>query len=73
MSFQSIGSIGPALGPAPATTGVGQGGEAGGEGAFGGMLDALTQQQTAADQAMVDLAVGGEQDLHDIVLAVEME
>ena len=37
------------------------------------MLNSLGQTQADAEAALVDLAVGGEMDLHDVVLAVEME
>lgn len=40
---------------------------------FGAMLDSLGQTQANAETALVDLAVGGDMDLHDVVLAVEME
>ena len=43
------------------------------QGAFGDMLQTLTQAQGAADQAVTDLATGADRDLHDAVLAVEME
>ncbi len=43
------------------------------DGRFGGLLQALTEIEAQADAAVVDLAVGGEMDLHDVVLAVEME
>ena len=44
-----------------------------GGGGFGAMLSSLGQTQADAEAALVDLAVGGEMDLHDVVLAVEME
>ena len=40
---------------------------------FAGMIDGLAQQQTQADTALIDLSTDGEQDLADVVLAVEME
>lgn len=40
---------------------------------FAQMLDALSGASAEADAATTDLAVGGERDLHDVVLAVEME
>ncbi len=44
-----------------------------GGGGFGALLDSLGQTQADAEAALVDLAVGGDMDLHDVVLAVEME
>lgn len=41
--------------------------------AFGGLLASLTGAQQAADKAVGGIAVGGEQDLHDAVLSVQME
>jgi flagellar hook-basal body complex protein FliE len=41
--------------------------------AFGGLLASLTGAQQAADKAVGDIAVGGEHDLHDAVLSVQME
>jgi flagellar hook-basal body complex protein FliE len=43
------------------------------QGAFGALLQALTQAQAGGDQAVADLATGADGDLHDAVLAVEME
>ena len=40
---------------------------------FGELLSALNGASTEADTAVADLAVGGERDLHDVVLSVEME
>ncbi len=54
--------------PAPGAT------EPGGDGlTFAGLIDGLAQQQTQTDTALIDLATDGEQDLADVVLAVEME
>ncbi len=54
--------------PAPGAT------EPGGDAVtFAGLIDGLTQQQSQADTALIDLATDGEQDLADVVLAVEME
>lgn len=47
-----------------------------GEGIGGGfqqMLAGLTGASNDADAAVADLATGGERDLHDVVLAVELE
>jgi flagellar hook-basal body complex protein FliE len=71
MSVSGIGGIGGVRGidgQEPArTSGGGQGGQ------FGQMLQALGSASGEADRAMADLAVGGERDLHDVVLSVEME
>jgi flagellar hook-basal body complex protein FliE len=40
---------------------------------FGDMLAGLASQTGATDAAVEDLAVGGERDLHDVTLAVELE
>lgn len=40
---------------------------------FGALLDSLSGATSEADAAVADLAVGGNRDLHDVVLAVEME
>ncbi|MEX2374719.1 MAG: flagellar hook-basal body complex protein FliE [Dehalococcoidia bacterium] len=40
---------------------------------FQQMLAGLTSASGDADAAIVDLATGGERDLHDVVLAVELE
>lgn len=41
--------------------------------AFEEMLASLSGASAEADTAVVDLATGGDRDLHDVVLAVEME
>ena len=64
----SIGSIGS--GAASGASRAASGAEAGG---FERMLAGLTDAQGQADQAVGDLAVGSERDLHDTVMAVEME
>lgn len=40
---------------------------------FAQMLDALSGASHEADSAVADLATGGDRDLHDVVLSVEME
>jgi flagellar hook-basal body complex protein FliE len=40
---------------------------------FRQILDGLDGASREADTAVADLATGGERDLHDVVLAVEME
>ena len=40
---------------------------------FQQMLAGLTGATNEADAAVTDLALGGERDLHDVVLAVELE
>ena len=57
----------PSFGSSPAA------GATAADGAFGGLLDALQQTGAQADAALADLAVGGDMDLHDVVLAVEVE
>jgi len=42
-------------------------------GGFAEMLAGLSGVEQAADGAVTDLSVGGQKDLHDVVLAVEME
>jgi flagellar hook-basal body complex protein FliE len=72
ISPQGIGGIGggglQSVGPQTQVAPAPEGG-----GGFGALLDGLGQTQADADAALVDLAVGGEMDLHDVVLAVEME
>jgi flagellar hook-basal body complex protein FliE len=48
---------------------------AGGDGGsgFSSILDSLNDAAGMADQAVTDVAVGGDADLHDVTLAVEME
>ena len=55
--------------PAPGATEP----DGGGALTFAGLIDGLAQQQSQADTALIDLATDGEQDLADVVLAVEME
>jgi flagellar hook-basal body complex protein FliE len=74
MNLAGIGSIGgiagigagaPPLRPAIETDG--------GAGGFGQMLQDLTSRSQAAETGIQELAVGGESDLHDITLSMEME
>lgn len=80
MAIPGLGSItnigNPGIGAAggladaintPANPGAGTGN------AFGQMLDALSGASSEADGAVADLATGGDRDLHDVVLSVEME
>jgi len=60
------GGISDAVG-APRNPGAGTGDS------FGQVLSALSGSSAEADQAIADLATGGDRDLHDVVLAVEME
>ena len=62
------GTPGPLRAPDTATPSTGDG-----DGRFGDLLDGLGALEREAGGALADLAVGGEQDLHDAVLAVEME
>ena len=83
MAIPGIGGINTSPGFGPG--GVGAGGhisEAAGrqvdpsEGtgnSFAQMLDALSGASAEADTAVADLATGGDRDLHDVVLSVEME
>jgi flagellar hook-basal body complex protein FliE len=47
--------------------------DANGTGAFEQLLGDLNEAASAADAAVGDVAVGGDADLHDVVLAVELE
>lgn len=69
MTMQSIGGVGASRPLIPATPPS----EEGGEGQFASLLAGLGEMQGDADAAIADLAVGGDRDLHDVVLAVEME
>lgn len=63
---QALGSgLQPPAAPTPAA-GDGAGG-------FGAIMSGLSGVQQDADLAVQDLALGGEGELHDAVLAVEME
>lgn len=72
MQIGGIGGISPASGIAT-TLGAptNPGAETGSS--FGAMLDSLAGASHEADAAVADLATGGEKDLHDVVLSVEME
>lgn len=65
----ALGGLGAAGAPA---VGGQQRGEDTGSG-FGGLLASLTGAQQSADNAMVDVATGSDGDMHNAVLAVEME
>ena len=65
----ALGGLGAA--GAPAVGGAQRGQEA--SDAFGGLLASLTGAQQSADSAMVDVATGSDGDMHNAVLAVEME
>ena len=54
-----------------AASGVAQGG--GEPGVFDRLLSNLSEVSGAADAALTDLALGGDTDIHDVVLAAEME
>lgn len=71
----SIGGI-PGIGGIASASGGGAASGAGASkepGAFSELLSSLGQTSTQADGAMGDLATGGDRELHDVVLAVEME
>lgn len=61
-------AIGSGSTPTPAAAPDG-----GGEGGFGAVLSGLSGVQADSDLAVQQLAVGGDGELHDAVLAVEME
>ena len=72
MQIGGIGGINPTSGlgeiaGAPSNPGSDTGN------AFGAMLDALGGTSAEADAAVADLAVGGDKDLHDVVMSVQME
>ncbi len=73
---QGMAGFGPGIAPVPgiATPGVEAAGVGSGGGlSFGALLDGLGAAEGDAGAALIDLAVDGERDLHDVVLAVEME
>lgn len=74
MILDGIGTVGK-LGGANAIPGgdptVAQG--SGEPGVFDRLLANLSDVSGTADAALTDLALGGETDIHDVVLAVEME
>ena len=69
MTMHGIQGIGEGAGAdgSRALAGSGDGG------GFGELLSSLGEIQAEAGSALTDLAVDGERDLHDVVLAVEME
>ena len=79
MSIAGIGSIGGlgGLSGVGGTSAVRPGletdGAANGGGGFGQMLQDLTNRSQAADTGIQELAIGGESDLHDITLSMELE
>ena len=68
MTTHGIGGVGatrslfPATPPPPS--------DEGSEGQFASLLAGLGEMQGEADAALADLAIGGDRDLHDVVLAV---
>ncbi|MEX2373414.1 MAG: flagellar hook-basal body complex protein FliE [Dehalococcoidia bacterium] len=66
LGLNGAGGLGDAAG-VPTNPGAGTGNS------FGQMLDALSGASHEADTAVADLATGGDRDLHDVVLSVEME
>ena len=77
MQISGIGGLGSIGGPGNAglTQAVGaplNPGEDVGS-SFRQILDGLSGASVEADRAVADLATGGERDLHDVVLSVEME
>ena len=72
MQIGGIGGISPASGlgqvaGAPTNPGADTGN------GFGALLDSLSGASNEADSAIADIATGGEKDLHDVVMSVEME
>ncbi len=72
MQISGLGGISPGSGIASVGGAPKNPGEETGN-AFGALLDSLGGVSSEADAAVADLAVGGEKDLHDVVLSVEME
>ena len=73
---QGMAGFGPGIAPVPGTAmpGVEAAGAGSGGGlSFGALLDGLGAAEGDAGAALIDLTVDGERDLHDVVLAVEME
>ena len=74
---QGMAGFGPGISPVPgsgmpgleAASAAGSGGGVN----FGALLDGLGAAEDDAASALTDLAVDGGRDLHDVVLAVEME
>jgi flagellar hook-basal body complex protein FliE len=58
---------GPLEGPGSTSSPTGE------AGAFGNLLAQLSSASGDADSAIAELATGGERDLHDVMLAMEME
>ena len=71
MPIDGISGLSGALGGGFGATAKPAGGE--GAGGFGALLNDLSAAQGQADTAVNDIAVGSDRDLHDTVLAVEME
>ncbi len=67
-----IGGLGTTAAGAASHTGAGSSSNAASD-AFGGLLNSLTGAQNAADRGVTDIATGGDKDLHDAVLSVQME
>jgi len=72
MQISGLGGISPGSGLASVGSAPKNPGEETG-GGFGAVLEALGGASAEADAAVADLAVGGDKDLHDVVLSVEME
>src|SRR3990170_6886870 len=72
-NMAGLGGVGGAPGSArPGAEDAAQG--AGGEGSpFARLLSELGNSSRAADGAMTDLATGGGNDLHDVVISMQME
>ncbi len=74
MGIHGIGMGGgtPLRGPLEGATGAASS-PAGDGNAFGNLLAELSNASRDADRAIAELATGGERDLHDVMLAMEME
>jgi flagellar hook-basal body complex protein FliE len=73
MNISGLPGAPSGLGSAGTQIGLSERGAQGGHDAFGALLGSLAGSQQAADGARADIAVGADRDLHDAVLAVEME
>lgn len=70
--INGLGALGGIGGGSPASPLAPSGGTSGGVD-FGALMDGLGQIEQEGATAIEELAVGAEGDLHDAVLAVEME
>lgn len=74
MNVFGVGASGAAGLPDVGSIASGGGALESGDGsAFSQLLDGLNDASGLADQAVTDVAIGADADLHDVTLAVEME